>query len=80
MFEETLIETENTTQQPKPTKKQYKKKFPNGRDIKAYNKLYYEKHETHILCNLCNCPVIQHGLLAHQKTKRCKNIHTKNQK
>jgi hypothetical protein len=41
MFEETLIETENTTQQPKPTKKQYKKKFPNGRDIKAYNNKLY---------------------------------------
>lgn len=27
------------------------------------NKLYHEKHQTYILCNLCKCPVMKHGLI-----------------
>ena len=68
MFEEIDQQLE-----PKP-RKEYKKKFPNGRNIKLYNKLYYEKLKTILKCEFCDCPVMQHGLIAHQKTKRCKTI------
>jgi hypothetical protein len=73
-MENEQIETQKKQKKPRALK------YPDGFNVKNYNKQYYKLHAIFLPCEFCNSQILQHGMMTHQKTKRCMKLRDVNNK